>query len=260
MLIFKEQFESSEYVYIIHWTFLFLCFLSYPVLWSVWPAPGSAWCWADCTAGPERCSSLPWLWCTGLCSPVQVCNGVCRRHRPDSATSSSLLHQLPAGHEIWRHSSALTVCPLETLRSYHHHQHPCLKSKSQIKHMCSSLPQAPFRCPQSWNRQGTHPLQPASALLWSDTAASTADRARDRAASITTVPLSDSAAERSRNRWGQKQVHPSKQPTQSKSKENIKSRYKEEIWDIYPQVEQKIVLIWCLCELEKMNAIFLFQQ
>ncbi len=109
--------------------------MSYPVLWSVWPAPGSAWCWADCTAGPERCSSLPWLWRTGLCSPVQMCNGVYRSHRPDSATSSSLLHQLPAGHEIWPHSSALTPCPLETLRSHHHHQHPYLKSKSQINHV-----------------------------------------------------------------------------------------------------------------------------
>ncbi len=58
-----------------------------------------------------------------------------------------------------------------------------------------------------------------------------------------------------------KRVYPSKLLIQSKSKENIKSRYKEEIWDTYPQVLMlKIVLIWCLFDLEKMNTIFFFQQ
>lgn len=184
----------------------------YPVSWSVWPAPDSAWCWADCTAGHEHCSSLPWLWRTCLCSPVQLCTAVCRSHRPDSAASSSRLHPLPAESERWPRNSAPTACPLEMLRNYqHHHYHQRLKSKCPCNEACmySSLPQAPFRCPQSWNRQGTHPLQPASALLRSNTAASTADRARDRAASITTVPLSVSAREICRQRW----VYASKQPT-----------------------------------------------
>lgn len=85
-----------------------------------------------------------------------------------------------------------------------------------LKCVCSCLPQVPVRCPQSWNRQGTQPLQPASTLLRSDMAESTADRARDRAASITTVPLSDSATERDvqvKMTTGHGSKQPQSQPT-----------------------------------------------
>ncbi len=55
------------------------------------------------------------------------------------------------------------------------------------------LQQEPDSCPQSWNKQGTQPRQPASARLLSDDARSRADRALVIAASRTTVPRSDRA-------------------------------------------------------------------
>lgn len=54
--------------------------------------------------------------------------------------------------------------------------------------------QEPVSCPQSWNKHGTQPWQPASARLLSDDARSRADRALDMAASRTTVPRSERAA------------------------------------------------------------------
>lgn len=62
------------------------------------------------------------------------------------------------------------------------------------------LQQDPEGCPQSWNRQGAQPLQPASDRLLSDDAWSREDRALVIAASKTTVPRSDRAAQETKKK------------------------------------------------------------
>lgn len=74
----------------------------------------------------------------------------------------------------------------------HTHTHTSLVMKSRL--ICYTQ-QGPVSWPQSWNRHDMQPRQPASARLLSDDARSRADRAPDMAASRTTVPRSDSAAD-----------------------------------------------------------------
>lgn len=135
-------------------------------------------------------------------------------HRPGSEPSSAELHLEASGPYWWHHSWALIRHWQETLlgekRRYDNYgrikktfivntgMRQC-DSMKRARSVVLYLQQEPDSCPQSWNKQGTQPRQPASARLLSDDARSRADRALAMAASRTTVPRSDRAAGDGRN-------------------------------------------------------------